>query len=62
MNTKANKETQVLRTSELDPTISYAKFQNGDKCSIDVTFSEGFTEKLFDYSVEKHLLPLKENV
>ena len=62
MNTRANQETQVLRTSELNPTINYAKFHNGDKCSIDVTFSEGFTERLFDYSVEKHLLPLKKNV
>lgn len=62
MKNQANEETQVLRTSELNPSIGYAKFQNGDKCSIDVSFSKDFTEKLFDYSVGKHFPRLKENV
>lgn len=53
--TPEKSELKVLPTTELDPSITYAKFQNGDQCSLDVNFDEVFTERLFAYSIGKHL-------
>ena len=46
----------VLPSKELDPTITCAFFVGGnDKSCLDVVFDPDFTDRLFAYSVQKHL-------
>lgn len=45
---------KVIPTSELDDSITYAKFHNGDTCSLDIKFNRNSTNRLFAYSVKKH--------
>jgi hypothetical protein len=46
----------VLPNNELDPTITCAFFVGGnDKSCLDVVFDPDFTEKLFTYSIKRHL-------